>query len=118
MKLKKDISKYENAGVPHEKMGFWHKVDEVFSKLDIVAILSDEVHPLNALLSREHFTNTNGDLSQQIPMSITAALEKDQNPLPEVCSKHLSHVYLMCPILEGRRVIGTMFKFSLDMYSN
>ena len=104
MKLKRDISKYENAGVPHEKMSFWHKVDEVFSKLDIMATLSDEVHPLNALLSREHFTNTYDDMSQQIPVSITAALERDQNPLPEVCSKHLSHVSLMCPILDRRRV--------------
>ena len=84
-KLRRDILKYENAGVPHERMGFWHRVDEVFSTLDSLATLSDEFHPLNALLSREHFTDISRDVSLEVPGLITAALEKDCAPLPEVC---------------------------------
>ena len=76
--------KYENAGVPHEKMSFWLRVDEVFSTLDTMATLSDEVHPLNALISREHFSDFSSNVSMEIPVSITGALEKDHAPLPEV----------------------------------
>ena len=75
--------KYEKAGVPHEKMGFWLRVDELFSTLDNVATLSDEVHPLNALVSREHFSDRSSNVL--IPVSITGALEKDQALLPQVC---------------------------------
>ena len=85
MKLRRDVSRYEIAGVPPEKMGFWQRVDEVFSKLDLEATLSDDIHPLNALLSREHFASGHNDVTKQVPVSITAALEKDQVPLPEVC---------------------------------
>ena len=84
-KLKRDVFKYENAGVPHEKMSFWLRVDEVFSTLESVATQNDEVHPLNALLSREHFSNILSDVSLEVPVLISAALERDQAPLPEVC---------------------------------
>lgn len=30
-KLTRDVSKYENAGVPRERMIFWLRVDEIFS---------------------------------------------------------------------------------------
>ena len=85
VKLKRDILKYESAGVPPEKMDFWQRVDVVFSKLDFEATLNDEVHLLNALLSKEHFTYTHDHVSAQVPVNITTALEKDQAPLPEVC---------------------------------
>ena len=68
-------------------MGFWLRVDEVFSTLDSVATLSDKVRPLNALLSREQFSNNPSEVSPEIPVLITAALEKNHAPLSEVCKR-------------------------------
>ena len=89
-KLKRDISKYESAGVPPEKMGFWTRIDEMLARLETEAVVRDEIHPLDILLSKEQFT-TEEDLGVQVPESITNALQKDKAPLSEV---HLCTFYV------------------------
>ena len=87
-KLKRDISKYENAGVPPEKMNFWNKVGEVFALLEVKASVRDEVHPLSALQSKQRFTKsgqTHGQVMLAVPECVSTALDKDRAPLPEVC---------------------------------
>lgn len=84
-KLDKDIEKrYENAGVPPEAMSFWNKLDEVFLRLESEALINDEVHPLDVLLSKQHF-HTDVEQTEFIPQQIIDAVQKDHASLPEVC---------------------------------
>ena len=88
--LKRDINKYESAGVPPEKMTFWLRIDETLARLESEAVVRDEVHPLDALLAKEHFSSTeDSDLGAHVPECVTNALQKDKAPLPEVCTSYI-----------------------------
>ena len=53
-------------------------------------MVRDEVHPLDALLAKEHFSSTeDSDLGAHVPECITNALQKDKAPLPEVCTSYI-----------------------------
>lgn len=83
-KLKKDASKYPQAGVPPEKMGFWNNLDQYFKGLQ----KTDNGAQPWALLSLKEKKISQPIQSDNIaiPESIGNALNKETAPLPAVGS--------------------------------
>ena len=85
-KLKRDIGRYGNAGVPQEKLTFWNQIDSVFSFLDSEAVVRSEMHPLDSLLAKEKVISDEGLAVPHVSSEVVGMLEKDRAPLPEVTS--------------------------------
>lgn len=67
-------------------------MSEVFTKLDTGAAVRDEVHPLSALLSKQHFSTVQCQVLVDLPRCVTTALNKDLAPLTQVCG--YSNMYM------------------------
>ena len=86
-KLKRDIQRYNNAGVPSEKMNFWRRIESVLSSLSSEAVVRSETHPLDALQSKEKLHSEETQSFPSVSSCILDMVEKDRAPL----SKHSAY---------------------------
>ena len=89
VKLKRDIQRYGNAGVPQEKLTFWNQIDSVFSSLDSEAAVRSEIHPLDALLAKEKVISEEAAIPH-VGSEVMGMVEKDRAPLPEVTTQYIN----------------------------